>query len=99
MSNEQRRMRAEAAMTAYQAVYATPDASYEETITDLIADLLHFAASEDLKPDEMISMALMHFEAESNEEADDDEDQESDGDHAFNVNGVCTVCGMKDKRG
>jgi hypothetical protein len=43
------------------------DAGTEETITDIIANLLHLAEREGLVPDSIIALARLHYEVEREE--------------------------------
>jgi len=92
-NNTLRVLRASAALRAYVQAYVEDDV--DSTATDLITDLMHFIANQGRNPIATLEMAKMHFHAEVLEEAG----EESDGECAFNSNGVCTVCGLKDKRG
>lgn len=92
MKNANRAIRAAAALQAYIKVYVEPED--ETTATDLIVDLMHYIAARGHNPIATLEMATMHYHAEVLEDAG----EESDGECAFNSNGVCTVCGLKDKR-
>jgi hypothetical protein len=63
---------AQAAVEAYVSGFPLGDAEHTEPvetqISDLLADLLHLAASKSLDPDVLIDRALMHCYAEQAEE-------------------------------
>lgn len=63
ISNEERAERAATACSAYSQTKGTDD-DMEACIGDLMADLLHYAASEGLDPETLHRRAIMHFEDE-----------------------------------
>ncbi|MFH8986618.1 ATP-binding protein [Streptomyces sp. NPDC017940] len=56
-----------------RSIAAPPFAVLEESVTDVIADLLHWLVEQGGDPDEMLGRARMHFEAEA--EADEEMDE------------------------
>jgi hypothetical protein len=96
MSNADRVKRVEPALQAYAS--AVGDFLDDANELDLIADLLHRVHANGQDPDKVLKSARMHFVAELHEEILNLAPAESDGECSFNANGVCTVCGLKDRR-
>lgn len=56
------------AVNAYGNLPGQGSSSSEELLTDLIADLLHWADEEEIDADEVLRSARMHYDNEINEE-------------------------------
>lgn len=105
-TNVDRAAWAQEAVDAFLAVCSTDDC---DVIGDMICDLLHLAHSDPARYGNAIRQhrnGLSNFEAELEEEDDEcapcegyDVPDDGDGERSFNSNGVCTGCGVKDKRG
>jgi len=52
---------------------AAPDLSSHYEISDLICDLLHLATSKDFHKDDVLDTALMHYEGEQEDYANEEQ--------------------------
>jgi hypothetical protein len=75
ISNEGRRERGVAVWNAHAALNDDHDGNDSQTnLSDLLADLFHWAADERLDVQAAVRTALMHVEMEREEEGEEDED-------------------------
>lgn len=62
MGNDVNRMRATAALQAYQEIHGT-DTDTDDTV-DLLADIFHMISGWGEDPNKLVETAMMHWEAE-----------------------------------
>jgi len=60
----------ESLLATYNDVFLAEEGNLFSAISDAIADLLHLARQEGLIPEQIISLAQLHFRAEVDEEED-----------------------------
>jgi hypothetical protein len=69
-TNEERAASAMKALESQEKYHdAWPD-GLDDSIVDLVSDLLHLARENDIEPDYIIRMAQTHFDSEVDEETD-----------------------------
>lgn len=62
MDNEMRRIRATAALQAYQEIHGA-DTNTDDTV-DLLTDIFHLISAWNEDPQKLVETAMMHWEAE-----------------------------------
>lgn len=70
MTNQVRRLRAQYALMKYREIRGAAGTT-ESDITDLIADLLHYAHAEDIDTESTLETAAVHYQAEVKAHDDD----------------------------
>jgi hypothetical protein len=72
ITNEQRAYRAWMAARCYQTTYDSSDSKItDETITDLLTDLMHFCDEQGIEFESCLRMANTHYEDETTSSEDD----------------------------